>query len=178
MRGATPRSGKPMRKPIRFMLAAAVGLCCVHAVAQLAAEDPDWQEIEAPAAPEFDRKRLVRFEMPIGGALEFGVDPATISIGKDGVVRYVMVASSPNGNLNAMYEAIRCATGEFKTYARRTGDTAWSAQKQPVWQSMQNQLNARHAWHLAKQGVCTGRAPATSVADILRSLKSPPQDNR
>lgn len=159
-----------------FAVLAFLGMSQVHA--QLAGEDPDWKEIDAPPPPEFDRKRLVAVDMPVGGELKFGIDPATIIIGKDGVVRYVLVASSPSGNFNAMYEAIRCATGEFKTYARRSGDSPWSIVSQPNWRSMQDNQPSRHAWRLAKQGACTGRAPASSASEIVQSLKSPKVDNR
>jgi hypothetical protein len=162
----------------RMVLAVFLGVVSMQALAQRAADDPDWKENDAPPAPEFDSKRLVRFDVVVGGALDFGVDPATITIGKDGVVRYVVVASSANGNLNAMYEAIRCATGEFKTYARRTGDSQWSAVQQPTWRSMQENMPSRHAFRLAKQGVCTGRAPASTVAEIVRGLTSPHSSNR
>ncbi len=178
MHGELARGGRPMPNLIRLVLSIFLGCAWTQVPAQLVAEDPDWKENDASPAPEFDRKRLVRFEVPIGAALEFGVDPATITIGKDGVVRYVVVASSANGNLNAMYEAIRCATGEFKTYARRTGDSAWSVVQQPSWRSMQENMPSRHSFRLAKQGVCIGRAPASSVAEIVRSLTSPPSDTR
>ncbi len=167
-----------MHSLIRLVFTVCLGITSTNLAAQLAADDPDWKENDAPAAPEFDPKRLVRFEVLIGGALDFAVDPATITIGKDGVVRYVVVATSANGHLNVLYEAIRCATGEVKTYARRTGDSAWSVTQRPSWRSMQDNLPSRHAYRLAKQGVCTGRAPASTVAEIVRNLMSPGHDNR
>lgn len=167
-----------MRNAASMVFAALTFLGMPQVHAQLAADDPDWKEVDAPAPPEFDLKRLVAVDVPVGGELKFGVDPATITIGKDWVVRYVLVASSPSGNINAMYEAIRCATGEFKTYARRTGDGPWSIALQPNWRSMQDNQPSRHAWRLAKQGACTGRAPASSVGEIVQSLKSPKVDNR
>ena len=111
-----------MRSAASMVFAALTFLGMPQVHAQLAADDPDWKEVDAPAPPEFDLKRLVAVDVPVGGELKFGVDPATITIGKDWVVRYVLVASSRSGNFNAMYEAIRCATGEYKTYARRSGD--------------------------------------------------------
>lgn len=167
-----------MRKTSSLLLAVLLFLGLSQVYAQLAADDPDWKEVDAPAPPEFDRRRLVAVDMPVGGELKFGVDPTTITIGKDGVVRYVLVASSPSGNFNAMYEAIRCATGEFKTYARRSSDGPWSIVLQPNWRSMQDNQPSRHAWRLAKQGVCMGRAPASSATEIVQNLKSPKPDNR
>jgi hypothetical protein len=167
-----------MRNSAGLLFAALLFLGMSNVFSQLAADDPDWKEIDAPAPPEFDRKRLVAVDMPVGGELKFGVDPTTITIGKDGVVRYVLVASSASGNFNAMYEAIRCATGEFKTYARRSADSPWAIVLQPNWRSMQDNQPSRHAWKLAKQGVCTGRAPASSATEIVQNLKSPKTDTR
>ncbi|MDD4944117.1 MAG: CNP1-like family protein, partial [Rhodoferax sp.] len=87
-------------------------------LAQVAALDPDWQESEAAAPPAFSAAHLVAIDMPHYVSLKFGVDPATLSITPDGIVRYVMVAQNATGSVNAMYEGIRCATGQVKTYAR------------------------------------------------------------
>jgi hypothetical protein len=146
--------------------------------AQLAPTDPDWKEAEAPPPPVFEVSRLIRFDVSIGSSLDFGIDPQTITLGQDGLVRYVVVASSRSGAMNVMYEAIRCNTGEFKTYARRTADGAWTMVPEPVWRSMQDSMPSRHAYRLARQGVCNGRAPAQTVSEIVRNLKSPPMDNR
>jgi 5-(carboxyamino)imidazole ribonucleotide synthase len=56
-------------------------------------------ESDTPAAPAFDISKLVDVTVDAQGALRYGVDPATLQIGKDGVVRYVMVARSTNGEL-------------------------------------------------------------------------------
>ena len=37
------------------------------------------------------------------------------------MVRYVVVATSDSGAVNAIYEGIRCDTGRFKVYARHNG---------------------------------------------------------
>jgi hypothetical protein len=140
--------------------------------AQLAAADPDWMESDAPPAPKFDTKGLVGFDVNINSTMRWGVDPASLAITPDGIVRYVAVAQSPSGVMNAMYEGIRCATGEYKTYARFNRDSGWSAVGAPSWKSMVEIQPSRHALALAKQGVCTGSAPASSPGDIVRSLKA------
>ena len=141
--------------------------------AQLVA-DPDWKETEAPAPPSFNKDQLIPVEMPKYVSLRFGVDPATLAITPDGIVRYVMVASNGSGSLSAMYEGIRCATGEVKTYARYTASGQWSAVAQPQWRGLNDQLPSRHALALARQGACDGRAAtASSVAGIVHALKGP-----
>lgn len=142
--------------------------------AQLVEVDPDWKESEAPPPPAFQRTQLIPIDMPKYVSVRFGVDPATLVITPDGIVRYVMVATSPTGTVNAMYEGIRCASGEVKTYARFSASGQWSAVKDPQWQGLNGNQPSRHALALARQGACDGRsAPASSVADIIRALQSP-----
>lgn len=146
--------------------------CCALGVqAQRPADNPDWQEAEAPAAPSFDPKRLVSVDMPIYVSMKFGIDPATLAVTPDGIVRYVMVAISPGGSLTAFYEGIRCATGEVKSYARASADGAWTLVKNPEWRGLNDKQPSKHALALARQGVCEGNATAGSAADILRRLK-------
>jgi hypothetical protein len=141
--------------------------------AQWLADPNDWKEADTPPPPAFELKRLVRFEGPAYSSLQFAIDPATLNIGKDGVVRYVVVISSPSGTVNAMYEGIRCVTGEFKTYARHNPDSGWNKVQNAEWRSVFATSPSQHALRLAKQGVCTNAAPASSVEAIVRELKNP-----
>lgn len=152
-------------------LACALGACGI-AFAQLLGENQDWKESEAPPPPAFDQKRLLPIEMPPYMSLKFGVDPATITITGDGVVRYVVVASNREGGaVNAYYEGVRCATEEFKTYARFSG-TAWEAVRDADWKRI-NDRNSRYTKELAAQGLCRGHAPRRSVSEIVQQMKNP-----
>lgn len=142
----------------------------VHA--QSGADNPDWQETEAPSPPAFNRDKLLNLEMPPYVTLRFGIDPATLVITPDGIVRYVVVASNASDSVTAFYEGIHCATGEVKTYARASGPGLWTASKEPKWQGLNDNLPSRHALAFARQGACDGRAAAaSSVADIIRAMK-------
>jgi hypothetical protein len=156
----------------RFAWMVLAGLFCASAaLAQLAAEDPDWKESDAPAPPAFDLKRLVPFDGTIQSSMKWGFDPDTMKITGDGIVRYVVVAQSPGGATNAMYEAVRCATAEWKTYARFHKDSGWSKANDPQWLPLRNQPSP-HALRLAQQGLCNGRAPAQTVRDVVQSVKN------
>jgi hypothetical protein len=147
------------------------------AFGQLADPDPDWKESEAPAPPTFKTDRLIALEMPRYLSTKFGVDPQTLRITSDGLVRYVVVATSPNGNSLAMYEALRCLTGEVKTYARLGSNGAWNAVQDPQWRALSSNQSSVHALALARQGVCDGRAAASaSAAEIIRKLNAPTPD--
>ncbi|MCJ7798858.1 MAG: CNP1-like family protein [Polaromonas sp.] len=139
---------------------------------QLAVDDPDWKEVEVPPPPAFDVSKLVTFEVSRNAALVYGVDPAAIHISsRDSVVRYVMVASSASGATNIMYEGIRCATGEFKTYARYSSDGRWRMVDHAEWRSLYSGAPSRHALQFAKAGACENAAPASTVEAIVSRLK-------
>ncbi len=157
------------------------------AIGQVFVEDPDWKEVDVPTPPSFDKDRLIPVTMPPYVTLRFGVDPATVTITSDGVIRYVMVAQNnnsgggsgtssamPSAMTSAMYEGIRCASGEFKTYARFNASGQWAAVNNPQWRSLYDNNTSKHALALARQGACDGRsARARSVSAIISALKSP-----
>ena len=148
----------------------------LNAIGQVFVEDPDWKEVDVPTPPSFSKDRLVFVNMPPYVTVRFGVDPATLTITDDGVIRYVMVAQSPGGGTSsAMYEGIRCAAGEFKTYARFNASGQWAAVRNPQWRALTDNNTSKHALALARQGACDGRsARARSVQTIVNALKNPP----
>jgi CNP1-like family len=162
-----------MSKKIWVTIACLAG--CAIASAQFIADDPDWKETEVPPPPVFDLKRLVPFVISARSELKWGVDPATIVINrKDGVVRYVVVAQSPSGVVNAMYEGIRCNKAEYRLYARYNSSSGWvrtidSANSD--WKPLRTGVQTGHLTALAKQGMCDSSAPPTSVQDVVRKLR-------
>jgi hypothetical protein len=162
----------PLKSATRPLLGALM-LCLslTGALAQPAADNPDWKESEAPPPPALDLQRLVPFDVSVNSALSYGIDPVSLNVGRDGVVRYVVVARSASGATNAMYEGIRCGSGEVKTYARHSSDGRWNVVSQPEWRSLFGYMPSHHARALAAQGLCSGNAPASSPDAILRDLK-------
>jgi len=133
----------------------------------------DWKETEVPPPPAFSQDKLVDIDMPRYTSLKFGVDPNTIKVTGDGVVRYVIVAANKeSGGFNAFYEGVRCATDEYKTYARFTSGGAWESTRDPEWKRISDRTS-RHTQALASQGLCRGHAPRASVGEMIRYLKSP-----
>jgi hypothetical protein len=165
------------RQSVLAGLAALMLAVSSSAMGQVFVEDPDWKEVEVPAAPAFNKDRLIPVTMPPYVTLRFGVDPATLTITDDGVIRYVMVAqnSSGVGTVNAMYEGIRCASGEFKTYSRFSSSGQWAPVGNPQWRPLNDNNTSKHALALARQGACDGRsARARSVSAIVSALRNPP----
>lgn len=162
-------------KPVAGILVGLL-LCISSSWAQSGNDEADWKESDVPTPPAFDVGRLVMFEVSPNSALVYGVDPASISISRsDSLVRYVMVATSASGASNVMYEAIRCATGEFKTYARYAPDGRWTMLDNPQWHSLFGNMPSKHALRFARAGACDGAAPPTSVQALVNLLKKPAQ---
>jgi hypothetical protein len=155
-----------------LLLTAAAGAV----LAQNAGGASGWTESAVPPPPPLHTRGLITLDMGKDARLHFGVDPISLAISADGVVRYVVVASSNSGSgaVNAMYEGLRCATSEIKTYARTTTAGDWHPVEQAHWRSIYASSSTRYAIVLAEQGLCNGKAPARSVDAMVQQLKGPP----
>lgn len=158
-----------MRRELAALLAATAASAVL---AQTAPSDPDWREAEAPPPPALQTGKLIPLDMP-GSSLRFGVDPDSVSIGSDGLVRYVVVASSASGAVNAIYEGIRCDNAHYRVYARHTPAGGW-LRADTDWRPMHDGAASRHTLVIARNGACLGHAPNGSAAQIVRDLKSSP----
>lgn len=163
-------------KKLRFalvLLSFFAGLTASHA--QLPSTDPDWKEADAPPAPALDAAtltRLVPFEVNINSDLRWGIDPTSIQISNDGLVRYVVVARSQSGVINAFYETINCNKAEFNIHARHSGKGGWALVERPDWRSLNDNALSKHALMLAKQGACVGNSAAQNAALMMHAIKN------
>lgn len=142
------------------------------AQAQLKDLDPDWKENDVTAIPAFDVSRLIEIDMGRRFALTYAIDPATLSLGSDGILRYVMVARSASGAVNAFYEGLRCETAEGRVYARHNPSSGWQSADASKWQPLRETAGMLHVLRFARQGGCDGAGPARSVSAVVRQLKS------
>ncbi len=133
-------------------------------------ERPDWREGDVPPAPAWSAANLIEVELP-GRSVRVGVDPATITLDKkSGVVRYVAVARGIS-SVSASYEGIRCASGEWRTYARQTPGQPWVPAGSSDWQAMRD-ARSPHAHWLAGNGMCPNKTTPADVSSIVRRLKN------
>ena len=148
----------------------ALALAAGAAQAQLVPQDPDWKEVEAPPPPAVRTQGLIPLDMGRGTELRWGVDPQSISIGADRVVRYVVVAQAEGGALNAIYEGLKCSTGEVRVYARHARDGQWAPSKSADWQRVLGNAAHRHTLAIGRGGACIGEGANFSAAQIARDL--------
>lgn len=157
----------------RSLSALALAGAALAAAAQVSTNSPDWKELDAPPPPPLRTQGLVPVEVG-GSALRFGVDPASVTVGQDAIVRYVVVATSASGAVNALYEGIRCDNGTVRVFARHNPDSGWVAASQGGWQEMSSSTGAtRHSLAIARAGACQDHAPNGSALQIVQDLRAP-----
>jgi hypothetical protein len=132
----------------------------------------NWAEQVVPPPARFSVERLQPFEVSAGSSLRYGIDPDTLRVDPDGVVRYVLVARSDAGALNVLYEGIHCKAASVKTYARWDNQSAWNTSADPAWRPLAFSGPTRHAMRLARGGLCEGPTPNGTPAQMLRTLQA------
>ncbi|SOD16855.1 CNP1-like family protein [Nitrosomonas ureae] len=134
--------------------------------------DKPWVEqlAQLPAYP--DATNLMEFDAGVVSGNQYLVDPTSINIGEDGVIRFTLVVKSSAGALNVSYEGIRCATSERKLYALGRDDKTWIQPRASEWQKIElvQQFNAQR--ELAKNIFCPHRQIVTSTEDAIQALKT------
>ena len=129
-----------------------------------------WRESPVVLPPYPEKEKLVEFEVGAGPDFHFLVDANSLSVGSDGVVRYVLVARSPQGVENDSFEGLRCKDGEYKIYATGRSDRTWSKARDPRWRPVEQSPGS---WHrtLANDYFCPQGAPIRSVAEGVDALR-------
>jgi len=77
-----------------------------------------WEELASELPPWPEEADLVAFGLDQPTAFRYYIDAKHLTVGRDDVVRYTLVAESSGGARNVSVEGLRCtANGEYKTYA-------------------------------------------------------------
>ena len=136
---------------------------------ELEQERLNWKEgeIKLPAYPK--PGGLIEFFVSSASSFRFFIDSASVSSGRDGVVRYTLVARSASGVENVSFEGMRCTTNSYKLYA--TGnDGQWSI-RESEWRTIEPRSVQR--WHLELRSryFCPGNAQVYKTAEVLDLLR-------
>lgn len=134
-------------------------------------EEKPWEEQKTQLPPYPKPENLVRIDVSSASSFEFFVDTAAVSVGKDEVVRYTLMARSPSGALNVSFEGIRCKTRERKLYAFGRADGSWAQARKSDWVRIREVAGNRQHSALADDYFCPGRVPVRTTAEALNALK-------
>lgn len=159
----------------RFLVT--LGFLLILPVAYAQADDDDdfqneaWQEndYQLPAAPKKDS--LLPFYVSAASENRFFIDGATLSVGSDGVVRYVLVVLAPEGGRNVTFEGMRCETHEHRLYASGRLDGSWSKARNSEWGRIQEVYANRQHAALFLEYFCPNGIIVGSADEARRALR-------
>jgi hypothetical protein len=127
------------------------------------------QAVNLPAYPK--PASLLEFPVSAASNNRFLIDADTLSLGKDGVVRYTLVVRSAGGAENVSFEGMRCATREQKFYAFGQRG-AWVQVRDSQWRPIQSKdMNRQHAALYADYlcaDIATFQRPLREILQRLR----------
>lgn len=137
-------------------------------------DDPDtphWveEEVEPPAFPQ--EANLLPFYVSEMTAHRFLIDGESLSVGKDGVVRYVLVVRSAGGATNVSFEGIRCETRQYRLYAMGRQDGSWVKARLSQWRPIENKPMNRHHAALSRDLFCPAGVTISTPAEGRDALK-------
>ena len=163
-------------------LVAAAALGTASARAQWASWENDldenqkeWKEIEAKIPPYPKDANLVAFDAGPASPHRFFIDTQSLSLGEDGVVRYILVVKAAGGATNVTFEGIRCDKREQKYYAVGHPGGTWTRARNPQWRRIEYREVNRHHGTLFSSYLCPGTStdatPAANVKLMVQRLK-------
>ena len=128
-------------------------------------------EEQLVAPPPLDKRRLVevKFSLVADTDFHYYVDPASVSVGADRIVRYVLVARSPSGVESVTLEGIRCP-GEYRVYAVGHHDGSWAG-RPSEWRTIVRDPRVSQAT-LARQYFCPGRQAIATSEEGQKALRA------
>jgi hypothetical protein len=134
----------------------------------------NWTENKLEGLPPLPQAgaKLLPFDVSNNTPLKFAIDPASLTVGSDGVVRYTVVITSPTGAHNVNYEGIRCDTFESRLYASLDADhNGWDQTVASDWARINDgSLNAYQS-ALYHDYFCSNKIPVGKASDILTNLR-------
>ncbi|MEO8628187.1 MAG: CNP1-like family protein [Betaproteobacteria bacterium] len=109
----------------------------------------------------------------------FFIDTSTLTVGKDRIVRFVMLIRSPANETNVRFAALRCKTREWKDYAFGRDDHTWAVDEDPEWRNIQminlnNYQRTLYQDYFCSGGILTSE-PAGDSQKLVKLLKNPPR---
>jgi hypothetical protein len=134
-------------------------------------ESQPWRELELQLPPAPVAAQLQPFYVSATTEHRFSIDPAGLSVGSDGVVRYVLVIETAGGARNVTYEGMRCETRERRVYASGRRDGSWSKARNSAWVRIQDVAANRHHAALYLEYFCVGGVPVRSSEFALGLLR-------
>lgn len=161
----SPRTIKDQLLPCLLLASLVLPLTTLAQELDEDANEKEWKEISLQIPPAPRTENLVAFYQ--NGNQSFSLDIKSLSVDKDGAIRYTLVSTSSTGAKNISYEGLRCETSEKKLYAFGRADGTWSRSRRNQWDNISNtDFNKQHRT-LALDYFCEGKTIAGKADQII-----------
>lgn len=173
--GAFPGSSSSMRRNTT-VIAALLILGATNVLAQAVEEERPiaqaTEEVPVELPPFPKEENLKSFYVSPTSTHTFMIDLPSVSIEKDGVIRYTLVSKSRTGALNISHEGIRCHTLDRKSYAFGRSNGDWVRSRHDEWSPISDATANRQYAALANDYFCQGRTVRGDRDEIAARLRS------
>lgn len=129
------------------------------------------KEIAVEFPPYPNAGSLLAFDAGAASGNRFMIDQTSISIGPDGVIRYVLVIRSQSGVDNVRFEGMRCETLERRLYATGRDDRTWSRSRNDKWMKISRSTLSLPHMALASLYLCDNRIPIRSAREAIEAIR-------
>jgi hypothetical protein len=134
-----------------------------------------WAEMQSQIPPYPAEENLLPLDVGSATPHRFFVDAKSVSVGKDGVVRYSLVVRTAGGANNVSFEGIRCDPREQKYYAIGRADKTWVRARNPQWRPIEHRDYSAQHTTLHKEYFCRGKIMVESAEQIIQNLRRGPE---
>lgn len=130
-----------------------------------------WEELAWQLPPAPVEARLLPFYVSATTTNRFFVDGSSLSVGADGVVRYVLVIQGGQGARTVTFEGMRCETREKRIYASGRYDGSWSLARKPEWSKVMEIQGNRHHAALFQEYFCPNGVIVRNAEESLEAFR-------
>lgn len=127
------------------------------------------EEVAYPPFPSTDS--LLPFDAGAASGNRFMIDPMSLSVGRDRVVRFVLVIRSPSGVENVSFEGLRCETLERRLYAVGRADRTWSRSRNDKWMEISSSTLSLPHMALARRYFCDQGIAIRSAKEGIEAIR-------
>jgi hypothetical protein len=144
-------------------------------------EEKPAAEAQVPPPPYPRNSDLAEFKLRNPTSNRFLVDTSSITVGKDAIIRFVLVIRTSGDETSVRFSGVRCSDREWKDYAFADADKKWKVDANAQWHPIQELRYNNYQDTLYGDFFCLGRGiwssgkPVGDARKLAKLLRNPPK---
>jgi hypothetical protein len=142
-------------------------------------EDQEVAELQVAPPPYPRNSDLAEFKLRNPTTNRFFIDTSSLTVGKDRIIRFVMVIRTPENETNTRFSGLRCSDREWKDYAFASSDKSWKVDENAAWRPIQelrynNYQDTLYGDYFCLGGILSSK-PVGDARKLAKLLRNPPK---